>query len=302
MSENIDLFDIFLKKDFTEAECKKMIEIIHSQMEKFSGNEEILGKLLAIKIELYKKSPDDDRRAFRAPRRYALDETNLPTLKMGTDDWGLDFDLANISKDIAELKPGERIALGRNTSFGNQDGIVKRMDVFWDEGICARTVSRRHCDICRNEAGKLELIDMSISATRVVHSPKRKGFPASFKVIENQTPEISGKTQNLDEANLPKLKLALVDFDLSDISDDLKKLENGKCIAFGRKPTEGIQTNVAQHIEIGKDDRTVSRRHCNIWRIDGELVLEDCSLNGTTVLPKPKNQTVILSHSQNTGR
>lgn len=305
MSEKLNLFDVFLKEHFTDTECQKMIEIIHANMEKFSGNEEVLEKLLDVKIKLSDKVPNTNicYDMFRAPRRYVLDEKNLPTLKMGTDGWCLDFNLQDISNDIAELKPGERIALGRDTSYGNQNNVVKHINVFQKGGFCESTVSRRHCDIFRNEAGKLELIDTSITATRVVHSPKRKGLPAYFKVIENKAPEISGKTQNLDEDNLPKLKLAFFyEFDLENIADDLKKLKDGKCIAFGRAPTTGTQTNVVKHIEIGKDNEYISRRHCNIWRINGRLVLEDCSTNGTTVLPKSKNCVFIFPNLKKLGR
>lgn len=304
MSEKLNLFDIFLKGHITGTECQKMIEIIHANMEKFSGNEEVLEKLLNAKMELGDKFSwthiyDD---IFRTPRRYVLDEKNLPTLKMGGSDWCLDFNLQDISNDIAELKPGERIALGRDTSYGNQNNVVKHINVFQKGGFCIGTISRRHCDIFRNEAGKLELIDTSISATRVVHSPKRKGFPAYFKVTEDKAPEISGKTQNLDEDNLPKLKLAFFyEFDLENIADDLEKLKDGKCIAFGRAPTTGTQTNVVKHIEIGKDNEYISRRHCNIWRINGKLVLEDCSTNGTTVLPKSKD-CAFIPNLKNFGR
>ncbi len=301
MSMNLDIFNVFLDNDFTKNDYKKMIERIHSQMVKFSGNEQALEQLTALKVALCEKNPSIDHETLKTPRRYALDEKNLPTLKMGDSNFCLDLNLKDISDNIAKLKPGERIALGRDTSVGNQDGVTKRMDVFYslgDQKLRPNVVSRRHCDICRNEDGKLELIDMSTTATRVVYNPEKKGLSASFNMIENNVPKLSGKTQDIDEANLPKLKLAsVVEFDLADIADDLKNLKNGKCIALGRIPSAGEQTHVAQNVEIGKDNKYISRRHCNIWRINGKLVLEDCSANGTEVMPKAnKNQHINFSN------
>lgn len=309
MSEDLNILDVLMEKDISKDVAKKMIEKIHSKMEEYSGNEDALAKLLQLKVDIYKKSPDSrannlNTNVFRSPRRYILDEKNLPTLKMGNDHFNLDFNLANIANDIAKLKSGERIALGRNTLYGDQTGVVKHLNVFYDLGdgyqMCEPQISRRHCDICRNEAGQLELIDTSMFATRVLYSPAKKGLPASFTALEdeqktqgigkNDLPQ--EKTQVIDENNLPKLKLALVEFDLADIADKLKELESGKCIAIGREPQNGNQLNVAHHIQVGENDRTVSRRHCNIWRIDGKLVLEDCSLNGTTILPKTKETNI----------
>lgn len=193
MSEDLNILDIFFEKNLSEDAYRKMIEKVHSKMEEFSGNEDALTKLLQLKAMIRKKSPNLGDDIIRSPRRYRLREDRLslnPILKMGNEYFNLDFKLADIAEDIAKLKPGERIALGRDTLQGDQTGVVKHLNVFYDNGedhICLGTISRRQCDICRNESGQLEIIDTSLCATQVLLPPlDKRGYPASFIALEDK--------------------------------------------------------------------------------------------------------------------
>ena len=97
--------------------------------------------------------------------KMALDEDKLPQLRLagnaGKD--SVIFDLNNIAEDLKALKPGESLALGRAPEAVGAKG--KTVKVGEDNNY----VSRHHCDIRRNEQGKLELVDRSMNGTEILN-------------------------------------------------------------------------------------------------------------------------------------
>ena len=97
--------------------------------------------------------------------KMALDEDKLPKIKLagnaGKD--SVVFDLNSIAEDIKNLKPGESLALGRNPEAVGAKGKTVKV------GENNNYISRHHCDIRRNEQGKLELVDSSMNGTEILN-------------------------------------------------------------------------------------------------------------------------------------
>lgn len=94
-----------------------------------------------------------------------LNEDKLPKIKLAGNAGkeGVEFDLNSIAEELKSLQPGQSLALGRNPEAKLGQGC-KAVKVGEDNLF----VSRHHCDIRRNEQGKLELVDRSMNGTEVL--------------------------------------------------------------------------------------------------------------------------------------
>ena len=116
------------------------------------------------------------QRRSAASQAVVLDEEKLPKIKLagnaGKD--SVVFDLSSIADELKALKPGEKLALGRDPEkkLGKDSCKVKKI------GENNNFISRHHCDIRRTEEGKLVLIDHSMNGTEVMEN-KSKKIPAN---------------------------------------------------------------------------------------------------------------------------
>ena len=99
------------------------------------------------------------------PQTVTLNENKLPKIKLAGNAGkeGVEFDLNSIAEELKSLQPGQSLALGRNPEAKLGQGC-KAVKVGEDNLF----VSRHHCDIRRNEQGKLELVDRSMNGTEVL--------------------------------------------------------------------------------------------------------------------------------------
>ncbi len=198
----------------------------------------------------------------------AINEDNLPVLRLAGE-YGVDFDLKEIAEAIKGLKPGEKLAIGRDPEKAGVSGNIHKID----EKKCNAYVSGHHCDIVRGKDGKLGLVDVSRNGTEVV-----------------ERAEAGRKAVAINEDNLPVLRLAGehgVDFDLKEIAEAIKGLRPGEKLAIGRDPEKAGISGNAHKIDEKKCNAYVSRHHCDIVRgKDGKLSLVDVSTNGTEVVDR----------------
>lgn len=112
------------------------------------------------------------QRRSAASQAVVLDEEKLPKIKLagnaGKD--SVVFDLSSIADELKALKPGEKLALGRDPEkkLGKDSCKVKKI------GENNNFISRHHCDIRRTYEGKLVLIDHSMNGTEVMANKSEK--------------------------------------------------------------------------------------------------------------------------------
>ncbi len=207
--------------------------------------------------------------------QYVLDMTkDLPTLRL-LDGNVVDLNSPQIKNAIKNLKEGEYITLGRNSS-----GLADSYRV-----SSSGNVSDHHILITKQN-GKIQLKDVSTNGnTRAYSSVGNQARQAAVNKFS-----MNSKTFNLEGAgridlnanyildvqNLPKLRL--IDGTIIDLNNPLY-INEFKALGEGGTLTLG-QTGIA---DIGVSNNAyVSKHHILITKRNGKLIMKDVSSNGGT--------------------
>lgn len=146
------------KEKIEKTDVMSSVSKVDGYIEKYSQDR--LHTIMDKALEKQKKEQEE-----KMSPKMALDEDKLPKIKLagnaGKD--SVVFDLNSIAEDIKNLKPGESLALGRNPEAVGAKGKTVKV------GENNNYISRHHCDIRRNEQGKLELVDSSMNGTEILN-------------------------------------------------------------------------------------------------------------------------------------